>query len=65
MEGKIALRTVQTADIMLEGCRVPESDRLAGADSFKGIGRVLQLTRGGVAWTSVGCMMAAYEAAVE
>ena len=26
--------------------------------------QVLQLTRGGVAWNSVGCMMGAYEAAV-
>ena len=64
MEGKLALRTVQNADIVLQGCRVPESDRLAGANSFKDTGRVLQLTRGGVAWNSVGCMMGAYEAAV-
>ena len=64
MEGKLALRTVQNADIVLTGCRVPESDRLAGANSFKDTGRVLQLTRGGVAWNSVGCMMGAYEAAV-
>jgi len=64
MEGKLALRTVQNADIVLTGCRVPESDRLAGANTFKDTGRVLQLTRGGVAWNSVGCMMGAYEAAV-
>jgi len=64
MEGKLALRTVQNADIVLTGCRVPESDRLAAANTFKDTGRVLQLTRGGVAWNSVGCMMGAYEAAV-
>ncbi len=64
MEGKIALRTVQNADIVLEGCRVPESDRLAGANTFRDTGKVLQLTRGGVAWSSVGTMMGAYEAAL-
>ena len=64
MEGKLALRSVQNADIVLDGCRVPESDRLQGANSFKDTGRVLQLTRGGVAWNSVGCQMGAYEAAL-
>jgi len=64
MEGKLALRTVQNADIVLTGCRVPEADRLQGANTFKDTGKVLQLTRGGVAWNSVGCMMGAYEAAV-
>jgi len=64
MEGKLALRSVQNADIVLDGCRIPESDRLQGADSFKDTGRVLQLTRGGVAWNSVGCQMGAYEAAL-
>ena len=64
MEGKLALRSVQNADIVLSGCRVPEADRLAGANSFKDTGKVLALTRGGVAWSSVGAMMGAYEAAV-
>ncbi len=64
MEGKLALRSVQNADLVLSGCRVPEADRLAGANTFKDTGRVLQLTRGGVAWNSVGCMMGAYEAAL-
>ncbi len=64
MEGKLALRAVQNADIVLESCRVPEADRLQGANSFKDTGKVLQLTRGGVAWSSVGCQMGAYEAAL-
>ena len=38
MKGKLALRTVQNADIVLEGCRVPENERLAGANSFKDTG---------------------------
>ncbi len=64
MEGKLALRSVQNADIVLDGCRVPETDRLAGANTFKDTAKVLQLTRGGVAWSSVGCQMGAYEAAL-
>jgi glutaryl-CoA dehydrogenase len=65
MEGKLALRIVQNADIVLEGCRVPEADRLQRANSFRDTGRVLRMTRGGVAWSAVGCMIGAYEAAVE
>ncbi|CAA9330920.1 MAG: Acyl-CoA dehydrogenase [uncultured Frankineae bacterium] len=64
MEGKLTLRTVQNADIVLTDCRVPEADRLQRADSFRDTSRVLRLTRGGVAWNAVGCMMGAYEVAV-
>ena len=64
MEGKLALRSVQNADIVLTECRIPESDRLEGANSFKDTGKVLALTRGGVAWNSVGCQIGAYEAAL-
>jgi glutaryl-CoA dehydrogenase len=65
MERKLALRIVQNADIVLDGCRVPEANRLQRANSFRDTGRVLQMTRGGVAWSAVGCMIGAYEAAVE
>ncbi len=65
MEGKLALRIVQNADIVLEGCRVPEADRLQRAESFRDTGRVLRMTRGGVAWSAVGVMIGAYEAAVD
>ena len=64
IENKVALRTVQNADIVLRGCRVPEADRLAGANSFADTNKVLRRTRGGVAWGSTGTMMAAYETAL-
>jgi glutaryl-CoA dehydrogenase len=64
IENKVALRTVQNADIVLRGCRVPEADRLAGANSFADTNKVLRRTRGGVAWGSTGTMMAAYEIAL-
>ncbi|WP_432533418.1 acyl-CoA dehydrogenase family protein [Kineococcus arenarius] len=64
IEDKIALRTVQNADIVLDGVRVPEHDRLAGARSFKDTATVLRLTRADVAWQAVGVAMGAYEAAL-
>ncbi len=64
IENKIALRTVQNADIVLTDCRVPEADRLQNATSFSDTNKVLRRTRGGVAWGSTGTMMAAYELAL-
>lgn len=48
---------------MLDGCRVPEADRLAGANTFKDTAAILRRTRSGVAWQAVGVMLAAYEIA--
>jgi glutaryl-CoA dehydrogenase len=61
---KIALRVVQNATIRLDGARVPERNRLAGADSFADTARVLRLTRAGVAWMATGCARGAYEHAL-
>ncbi|RSN67196.1 acyl-CoA dehydrogenase family protein [Actinomadura sp. WAC 06369] len=63
IENKIALRTVQNADIVLEECRVPEEDRLVDARTFRDTAAVLRRTRSGVAWQAVGVMLAAYEIA--
>ncbi|GIF20429.1 glutaryl-CoA dehydrogenase [Actinoplanes tereljensis] len=65
IENKIALRTVQNADIVLDGVRVPEADRLQQANSFKDTAKVLRATRSGVAWEAVGVMLAAYEIALD
>jgi glutaryl-CoA dehydrogenase len=65
IENKIALRIVQNADITLTDCRVPESDRLQNANSFRDTAAVLRRTRSGVAWQSVGVMLAAYEIALD
>ncbi|OMH34520.1 acyl-CoA dehydrogenase [Tersicoccus sp. Bi-70] len=61
--GKIALRTVQNADIVLDDVRIPAANKLANANSFRDTARVLKVTRGGVAWGSVGLQMGAYEKA--
>jgi glutaryl-CoA dehydrogenase len=64
IENKIALRTVQNADIVFSDCRVPEADRLQEAHSFKDTADILRRTRSGVAWSAVGVMLAAYEIAL-
>src|SRR5947207_11752583 len=61
MKDKIALRVVQNALITLEDCRVPEANRLQQANSFRDTAAVLRMTRAGVAWLAIGCMVGAYE----
>ncbi|MCA1195705.1 MULTISPECIES: acyl-CoA dehydrogenase family protein [unclassified Saccharopolyspora] len=65
IEGKIALRTVQNADLVFEDARVPEADRLQNINSFRDTAKVLARTRGGVAWQALGLAMRAYELARE
>ncbi|MFF4739626.1 acyl-CoA dehydrogenase family protein [Streptomyces sp. NPDC001262] len=65
IEGKIALRTVQNADITLDEVRVPETDRLQRVDSFRDTAAVLARTRGGVAWQALAVAVRAYELARE
>jgi glutaryl-CoA dehydrogenase len=63
-QDKIALRVVQNAEIHLRGVRVPEANRLQGANSFADTANVLRLTRMGVAWAATGCARGAYEHAL-
>jgi glutaryl-CoA dehydrogenase len=64
IEDKMALRIVQNGLITLRECAVPEADRLQQANSFKDTGKVLRMTRAGVAWEAVGCARGAYESAL-
>ena len=64
MQHKIALRVVQNAMITLSDCHVPEENRLANANSFADTGRVLKMTRAGVAWIATGCALGAFEHAL-
>lgn len=65
IENKQALRIVQNADITLTDVRVPDSMKLANANSFRDTAAVLRLTRAEVAWAAVGNSIGAYEAAVK
>jgi glutaryl-CoA dehydrogenase len=60
----MALRVVQNGQITLKDCRVPETDRLQHANTFKDTAKVLRMTRTGVASFAVGCQMGAYEHAL-
>jgi glutaryl-CoA dehydrogenase len=64
MEGKLAKRAIINADITLEDCAIPESNRLPLARSFRDTAAVLRATRYGVAWEAVGHARAAYEIAL-
>ncbi|MFT4122894.1 MAG: acyl-CoA dehydrogenase family protein [Microbacteriaceae bacterium] len=64
IEGKVALRIVQNADITFTGMRVPEANRLQRVASFRETAAVLRLTRAEVAWAAIGIAIGAYEAAV-
>ncbi len=50
IDGKGSLRAVWQAEITLTDVRVPDGNRLPGAQSFKDAGRVLAGTRNAVAW---------------
>lgn len=63
--GKIGKRAILQADIVIDGLRISEANRLTGCRSFKDVARVLQATRGGAAWEAVGHAMAAFEIASE
>ena len=64
IEGKISLRAIHQAHIVLTDVFVPAENLLPKARSFKDTGRVLFATRLGVAWEAVGQAIACYEAAV-
>ncbi|MEU6091321.1 acyl-CoA dehydrogenase family protein [Streptomyces sp. NPDC047085] len=65
IEGKIALRIVQNAEITLTDVRVPEASRLQNMKGFRDVAEVLRQTRSGVAWQALGVMIGAYELALE
>ena len=64
IQGKVSLRIVQNADIVLTDCRVSESARLQNCNSFKDCAKVLMGTRNTVAWGSLGHAVSAYDVAL-
>jgi glutaryl-CoA dehydrogenase len=65
IEGKVSLRAVWQAEITFDNVRVPDANRLPGANSFKDTARVLAGTRNAVAWGALGHATAAYEIAAQ
>jgi len=64
IEGKLSLRAIHQAHIVLDDVFVPADSLLPRSRSFKDTGRVLFATRLGVAWGAVGQAIACYETAV-
>ncbi|CAM5545277.1 putative Acyl-coenzyme A oxidase 4, peroxisomal [Streptomyces afghaniensis 772] len=65
IEGKIAFRIVENAEITLTDVRVPEANRLQNINSFRDVAEILRATRSGVAWQALGVMTGAYELALD
>ncbi len=63
IEHKIALRTVQNADIVFTDVLVREADRFAGINSFEDTNELLRGSRIMVAWQGVGQQLAAFDVA--
>ena len=63
IDGKIAARAVQNADLVLDDVRVPEANRLARSQSFRDTNDLLCNSRAWVAWQAVGLQFAAFDVA--
>src|SRR4029453_6110617 len=63
IENKIALRTVQKADIEFKDVRIAEADRFAGISTFEDTNLLLRGSRIMVAWQAVGQQLAAFDVA--
>ena len=63
--GKHALRASLQSELLLEGCRVPGSALLPGAEGLRGPFTCLNEARFGIAWGVVGAARSCYEAALE
>lgn len=65
MNGRIALRAVQNADITLNNVFVPDDHKLEHANSFKDANKVFKSARSTVGWQAVGLQMAALDVVLE
>ena len=65
IQNKVSLKVVQNGEITMEGCRVPEENRLQVDTSWRDTAKVLRGTRYFVSWEATGCAMGAYENALK
>ena len=65
IEGKMALRVTQNADIKLTNCFVPDRNKLTHSKDFAtGTNKILESSRLMVAWMAAGVAAGTYEAAL-
>jgi glutaryl-CoA dehydrogenase len=65
MHGKLSLRASVTSELVLDGVRVPEENRLPEAKSLRAPLSCLNEARYGIIWGAAGAARACYEAALE
>jgi glutaryl-CoA dehydrogenase len=64
MHGKLSLRASDTAELLLNDCRVPEDAILPRSDGLKSPLNCLTQARYGIAWGVIGAAIACYEEAL-
>ena len=62
--GKYSLRASDTAELVLQGCRIPAANMLPDPEGLKGPLTCLNQARYGIAWGAVGSAMACYDEAL-
>ena len=60
---KLSMRASDTAELVIDGVRIPKSNRLPGAKGLKGALMCLTQARYGIAWGAVGSAMACFDEA--
>ena len=65
MHGKLSLRASVTSELILDGVRVPDANRLPGVQSLKGPLSCLNEARYGIVWGVIGAARACYETALD
>lgn len=63
--GKVGKRAILQPDIVIKDLVIPEANRLEHCNSFKDVNKVLNATRAGVAFESLGHAISVYEDAVK
>lgn len=61
MPGRVALRAVENAEVVLDDVRVAGADKLAGANSFRDTNTVFKAVRSVAGWQAVGIQMATFD----
>jgi len=62
---KLSLRASNTAELSLSDVRIPDANRVAGADGLKAALRCLDQARFGIAWGALGAARACFATALE
>ena len=66
MNGKMAMKITQNADITMKNCFVPDRNKLTHCKDFaSGANKILEASRLIVAWGAAGISAGAYEEAVK